>query len=170
MSEEYLAAIAALLDRCGGRQTEFRGQTTVFLPSDQIAAACLILRDEFSFNMLSSETAVDYWPENDPRFHLIYQLLSIGRKERLGLRVQVSGSEPVVPTIEGVFPNANWFEREIWDLFGVRFDGHSDLRRILMPFEWEGHPLRKDYPLGYEEVQFTFNFDEIEVRKPYAKE
>jgi NADH-quinone oxidoreductase subunit C len=129
-----------------------------------------MLRDEFGFNLLESETAVDYWPENDPRFHIIYQLLSVQRKERLGLRVEVPGRDPALPTIEGVYPNANWFEREIWDMFGVRFNGHSDLRRILMPFEWEGHPLRKDYPLGYEEVQFTFNFDEIDLRKPYAKE
>jgi NADH-quinone oxidoreductase subunit C len=69
-----------------------------------------------------------------------------------------------------VFKNANWHEREVYDMFGVQFEGHSDMRRILMPEDWEGHPLRKDYPLGYEEVQFTFNFDEIDRRKPYAKE
>jgi NADH-quinone oxidoreductase subunit C len=82
----------------------------------------------------------------------------------------LNGNAPSLSTIEGVYPNANWHEREIWDMFGIRFEGHSDLRRILMPEDWEGHPLRKDYPLGYEEVQFTFNYDEIDARKPYAKE
>jgi NADH-quinone oxidoreductase subunit C len=170
MSEMVQTAVQALQDRFGAEPLEFHGQTSVMVPADRIVETCQTLRDEFSFTMLTSETAVDYWPKNDPRFHIVYQLLSIEKKVRLGLRVPIPGSTPSLPTIEGVFPNANWFEREIWDLFGVRFEGHSDLRRILMPFDWEGHPLRKDYPLGYEEVQFTFNFDEIDVRKPYAKE
>jgi len=75
-----------------------------------------------------------------------------------------------MPTLEGIYPNANWKEREIWDMFGIRFEGHSDLRRIILPADWEGHPLRKDYPLGYEEPQFTFNFDEIRLHKPRGEE
>ena len=71
------------------------------------------------------------------------------------MRVPLDGNAPSLPTIEGIYPNANWHEREIWDMFGIRFEGHSDLRRILMPADWAGHPLRKDYPLGYEEVQFS---------------
>jgi NADH-quinone oxidoreductase subunit C len=86
------------------------------------------------------------------------------------VRVPVPGVRPRVATIERLYPNANWRERELFDMFGIDIEGHSDLRRILMPHDWEGHPLRKDYPLGYEEPQFTFNFDEIDVRKPYAKE
>jgi NADH-quinone oxidoreductase subunit C len=88
----------------------------------------------------------------------------------IGLRVALDGNAPTMPSITGIYANANWFERELWDMFGIHFDGHPDLRRIVMPYDWVGHPLRKDYPLGYEEVQFSFNFDEIDVRKPYAKE
>jgi NADH-quinone oxidoreductase subunit C len=84
--------------------------------------------------------------------------------------VPLEGNDPEMPSLIEVYPNANWFERELWDMFGLRFTGHPDLRRILMPFDWEGHPLRKDYPLGYEEVQFTFNYEDIEVRKPRPKE
>ena len=88
----------------------------------------------------------------------------------LCLRVPLDGNVPHIPTIEGVYPGANWHEREVYDLFGIAFDGHSDLRRILMPHDWEGHPLRKDYPVGYEEVQFTFNAAEIATRKPHPEE
>ena len=95
---------------------------------------------------------------------------AIGVAAALGLRVPVPNSNPSVPTIESIYPSANWHEREIWDMFGIRFDGHSDPRRILMPADWEGHPLRKDYPLGYEEVQFTFNVNEVNKRKPRPKE
>jgi NADH-quinone oxidoreductase subunit C len=116
--------------------------------------------------MLVDETAVDYWPQAAPRFHVIYQLYSLPSNLLLRLRAALDGNDPHLRTLESVYPNANWYEREVWDLFGIRYDGHSDPRRIIMPFDWEGHPLRKDYPLGYEEPQFTFNFDEIDLRKP----
>jgi len=165
---EFQAALQALQERFGAEISEFRGEYTATLSPEHIVAACRTLRDEFDFNMLADETAVDYWPQETPRFHVVYQLRSLSRREVLTLRVPVDGSAPGVPTIEGVFPNANWHEREIWDMFGIRFEGHSDLRRILMPADWEGHPLRKDYPLGYEEVQFTFNFREVDDRKPHG--
>jgi NADH-quinone oxidoreductase subunit C len=149
----------------------FRDQTTVVLARAVIIQACEWLRDapELQFNFLAALTAVDYWPE-EPRFKIVYQLYSLPNKVFLGLNVPISGEDATIGTLETVFPNANWHEREIFDMFGVKFEGHSDLRRIIMPHDWQGHPLRKDYPLGYEEVQFTFNFDEIDKRKPYAKE
>jgi NADH-quinone oxidoreductase subunit C len=145
------------------------GETTVLVDGASILAACQTLRDKHGFNLLVALTAVDYWPD-EPRFHMVYKLYSLEHNEFVGLRVPLSGSAAELPTLESIFPNANWHEREIYDMFGVNFRGHTDLRRILMPHDWVGHPLRKDHPLGYEEVQFTFNFDEIDRRKPYAKE
>jgi NADH-quinone oxidoreductase subunit C len=149
----------------------FRDQTTLVLDREVIVRACEVLRDTpgLEFNRLASLTAVDYWPK-EPRFAVIYQLYSVPNAEYFRLSVPLQGSAAEVPTVEGVYLNANWFEREVFDMFGITFNGHSDLRRILMPHDWEGHPLRKDYPLGYEEIQFSFNFDEIDRKKPYAKE
>jgi len=149
----------------------FRDETTVVLSREVIAAACRILHDDASlgFELLAALTAVDYHPK-EPRFAVVYLLYSIAQNVFLGLRVYLPGRSPEVATIESVYPNANWHEREVFDMFGINFLGHSDLRRILMPHDWVGHPLRKDYPLAYEEVQYTFNFDEIDKRKPYAKE
>jgi NADH-quinone oxidoreductase subunit C len=157
-------------ERYGTQPQEFRDQMTLIVSPERITEVARVLRDSFGFKMLSDETAVDYWPEQTPRFHVIYQMRDLERRLLLTLRVPVNGEDPHVETMEKVFPNANWFEREIWDMFGIVFDEHSDLRRILMPSDWEGHPLRKDFPLGYEEVQFTFNQDEVMVRKPHPKE
>ena len=95
---------------------------------------------------------------------------SLAQNLTFQLRVPVNGDNPTVPTATGVFDSANWRERELLDMFGIQFEGHPDPRRILMPEDSDGHPLRKDYPLGYEEPQFTFNFEDIDLRKPYAKE
>ncbi|MGB2896513.1 MAG: NADH-quinone oxidoreductase subunit C [Anaerolineales bacterium] len=150
---------------------EFRGQTSVTLDRETIVSACEMLRDDpdLDFNFLAALTAVDYWP-SEPRFKIVYQLYSLANKEFIGLRVPLNSESPEISTMESIYPNANWHEREVFDMFGVTFKNHSDQRRIIMPHDWKGHPLRKDYPLGYEEVQFTFNFDEIDKRKPYAKE
>lgn len=149
----------------------FRDETTIVVEPEGLVDVGQLLCDdsELKFDLLAALTAVDYWPE-EPRFNVIYQFFSLEHKVFLGMRVPVDGLEPEIPTLEGVYPNANWHEREVFDMFGIKFKGHSDLRRILMPHDWEGHPLRKDYPLGYEEVQFSFNVDEINRRKPYAKE
>lgn len=170
MDEKLHPVVSALTERFKADVAEFRGQVTALIAPEHLVAACRMLRDEFAFDFLEAETAVDYWPEMEPRFHVVYQLYSLSKHLRLGLRVPVSGANPSLPTIETLYPNANWHEREIWDMFGIRFEGHSDLRRILMPYDWQGHPLRKDYPLGYEEVQFSFNAHEIDRTKPYAKE
>jgi NADH-quinone oxidoreductase subunit C len=169
-SKTFDEVVAALMERCGAAKVEFRGEVSLVLSPEQVVGVCQALRDEFDFELLTEETAVDYWPEQKPRFHVVYRLRSLKRNAILGLRVPLDGNDPSMPSIIGVYANANWFERELWDMFGIRFDGHPDLRRIVMPEDWVGHPLRKDYPLGYEEVQYSFNFDEIDARKPYAKE
>ena len=149
--------------------SEYRGDVSLVIPAEKIVAACQQLQD-LGFELLSALTAVDYWPEERPRFHVIYQFTSVSLNLVLTLRVTLPGINPSLPTISHIYRNANWRERELWDMFGIKFQAHPDLRRILMPADWEGHPLRKDYPLGYEEPQFTFNFEEINLRKPYAKE
>jgi NADH-quinone oxidoreductase subunit C len=161
--------IADLQAKFGGETYEFRGDTALFVSRENIIEAATHLRG-VGFERLSDITAVDYFPQEAPRFHLVYQFTSISQHATLALRVPIPGISPAVATLEGVYPNANWRERELFDMFGIMFEGHSDLRRILMPEDWQGHPLRKDYPLGYEEPQFSFNFEEIDVRKPYAKE
>jgi hypothetical protein len=113
---------------------------------------------------------VDYYPQTSPRFYVIYQLTSLAQNLSLQLKVPVNGDNPKVPTATRVYSGAIWRERELFDMFGIEVEGHPDPRRILMPDDTEGHPLRRDFPLGYEEPQFTFNFDEIDLRKPYAKD
>ena len=149
---------------------EFRDEVHLFVKPEQIVEALTLLRDEYNFELLSALTAVDYYPQTMPRFHVIYQLTSIAKNLSLQIRVPVNGDNPRVPTATGVYAMANWRERELLDMFGIASEGHPDPRRILMPDDAEGHPLRKDFPLGYEEPQFSFNFDEIDLRKPYAKE
>ena len=170
MNNDLQDALSALVERLGAQVQEFRGQTSLGIDPEHIANACQVLHDELDFDMLEDMTAVDYWPEQEPRFHVVYILYSLEKHLRLGLRVPVSGKSPSLPSVVELFANANWREREIWDMFGIRFEDHPDLRRILMPHDWQGHPLRKDYPLGYEEVQFSFNAEEIDQDKRYAEE
>ena len=136
---------------------EFRGELTLVVKRDDIVPVCRFLRDdaELSFNFLSDLTAVDR-SGREPRFDVIYHLYSLDKKHRLRLKVKAGEAESV-PSVTSVWSNANWFEREVFDMFGIGFDGHPDLRRILMPDDWVGHPLRKDFPLTKEEVMFSHN-------------
>jgi NADH-quinone oxidoreductase subunit C len=128
--------------------SEFRGELTITAPSERLEQIAEDLRAApgLEFDFLSDITAVDRFPM-EPRFELNYHLLSIPLRHTVRLRAKVPGTNPVIATVTPVWPTANWHEREIFDLFGVRFDGHPDLRRILMPDDWEGYPLRKDYPV-----------------------
>jgi NADH-quinone oxidoreductase subunit C len=170
MNKKLQPIVQALQKDFNAKVEEFRDEVHVFVMPEQIVSVCQELRDKHGFTLLSTMTAVDYCPSEKPRFHVIYQFTSVTNNFFISIRVPVDGAQPVLPTITGIFKNANWRERELWDMFGIHFEGHPDPRRILMPADWEGHPLRKDYPLGYEEPQFTFNFEEIDLRKPFAKE
>ncbi|MGH2582982.1 MAG: NADH-quinone oxidoreductase subunit C [Anaerolineales bacterium] len=166
-----LQAIVADLEKAyNAKGSDFRGQASVSVPPENTVAAAKELRDKHGFDMLAALSAVDYWPQLEPRFHAVYQFKNIKQKLRLEVRVPLNGNDPELDSIIEVYPNANWHERELWDMFGFRIKNHPDLRRILMPEEWVGHPLRRDYPLGYEEVQFSFNFREIDERKPRPKD
>ena len=152
----------------------FRDETTLVVAPGDVVATCRFLRDTpgLVYNFLSDISAVDYWPEQDrpERFGICYHLLSMLYGRRLRVKIYVAEDEAEAPTMTGVWPGANWLEREIFDLMGIRFSGHPDLRRVLMPADWDGHPHRRDYPLGYEQVQFSFNAEEIMKHKPFAKE
>lgn len=170
MDKKLEPIIQALQEKFNAKVEEFRDEVHVFIKAEQIVDALTLLRDKYDFELLSALTASDYFPQQTPRFHVIYQLSSIARNLTVQLRVVVNGDQPKVPTATRVYDVANWRERELLDMFGIEIEGHPDPRRILMPEGTEGHPLRKDFPLGYEEPQFTFNIDEIDLRKPYAKE
>ena len=173
MDKKLEPIVQALQEKFGATLEEFRGEAHIFVKPEQIVDVLTLLRDAYKFELLSALTASDYWPQGSPRFHVIYQLSSLAENITMQIRVPVPAGgdqKPRVPTATGVYDVANWREREVADMFGIEFEGHPDPRRILMPPDWVGHPLRKDYPLGYEEPQFTFNFEDIDLRKPYAKE
>jgi NADH-quinone oxidoreductase subunit C len=125
-----------------------RGELTLTIAAEEIRATAATMQAA-EYNFFEDMTAVDWFPSS-PRFQLSYHILSHTYKERLRLRVMVEGEAPSVESITSVWPSANFYEREVFDLFGIRFEGHPNLRRIMMPDEWQGHPLRKDYPVeGY---------------------
>ena len=131
------------------------GMPTIVVARGQVQETARKLRDELGFSVLVDVVPVDYHPQ-EPRFHISYLLLAPpggpgeGGK-RLRMKVRVPGTEPTVPTLSAVWRSANWGEREAFDFYGIAFEGHPDLRRILMPDDWEGHPMRKDYPVQIKE-------------------
>ena len=132
------------------------GEVTITVPRESIVDVCWVLKTKHDFNMLADLCGADRGPEEDPRFEVNYHLFSTKHHNRLRLKVLVSEDEAHIPTVVTVWKTANWHERETYDLFGVIFDGHPDLRRILLPSDFDGHALRKDYPLrGYEPYSLT---------------
>ncbi len=126
-----------------------RGEPTLFIAPDLLVEAAKKLKERFAFFRISSVTAVD-WRPDEPRFEVVYHLHSVENNLRLRLKCRLGGDTPSIDSVTGVWPGANWYEREVFDLFGIGFHNHPDLRRIMMPDDWEGHPLRKDYPThGY---------------------
>ena len=149
---EPTALFQALQDAVPGARLEHVPsldlQTTVYALADDVPALARALRDrpELRFTFLAELTAVDFHPRV-PRFELVYILVSLEHRMRLRVKVALDAQDPHVRTVSDVWPAANWLEREVWDLFGIAFDGHPDPRRLLMPEDWDGYPLRKDYPV-----------------------
>lgn len=130
--------------------TDFRDEQAIVVKPEHLVAVCNYLKKNLQYTFLEAITAVDWWLERVPRYDVVYQLLSISNQCIVRLKVRVGQrreEHPAVPTVTGVWLGANWYEREIYDLFGLTFTGHPDLRRILMPNDWTTYPLRKDYPL-----------------------
>jgi NADH-quinone oxidoreductase subunit C len=125
---------------------EYRGETTIVVPKEMLVETAQFCRDTLQFNLLSDATCVDRYPV-EPRFEMNYQLTSIPKRSRLRLRTTLAGESPVVDSLMPVWPGANWLEREVFDLFGIHFEGHTDLKRILLPDDFKGAPLRRDFPV-----------------------
>ncbi|HVX66836.1 MAG TPA: NADH-quinone oxidoreductase subunit C [Bryobacteraceae bacterium] len=123
------------------------GQVWLAIDPVRILPVCRFLKERQGFRRLSAVTAVDWFPD-EPRFEVVHLLYSIERNFRLRLSCRLHGENPEIDSVTSLWPGANWYEREVFDLFGVVFRGHPDLRRIMMPEDWQGHPLRKDYPVA----------------------
>jgi NADH-quinone oxidoreductase subunit C len=129
--------------------SEFRGQLRLVLSVDRLYELLRTLKEQYGFNLLVDVTCVDYlhYPNAKNRFGLVYLLANTDANERLTVRTFVNDPVPTAPSVVSLWKGADWLEREVWDMFGIRFDGHPDLRRVLLPEEFTSHPLRKDYPL-----------------------
>ncbi|SDF11709.1 NADH-quinone oxidoreductase subunit C [Terriglobus roseus] len=140
-------AVVALADLAVKAKFD-RDELTIYVAPQNIVAAATAVQ-KAGYNFLEDVTAVDWYP-SEPRFQVTYHIVSMGLKQRIRLAALLDGEDPVIDSITSVWPSANFYEREIWDLFGIRLVGHPNLTRIMMPTDWKGHPLRKDYPVeGY---------------------
>jgi len=166
---ELTQSLSAALGDAVSEVVVFRDEVTLMVTRERVVDVLTHLRDGEKFDMLTDETCVDYYPR-EPRFGIVYQLYSVSRNIRVRVKVMLSEDDASVPTTVGVYRNANWLEREIYDLFGINFAGHPDQRRIMLPLDWVGHPLRRDIPVNVEENAFSFNQDRINAEKPYATE
>jgi NADH-quinone oxidoreductase subunit C len=150
MQDHGSRALRRLLDRVPeavrGTHAE-RGDATALVDPERVVDVLRLLRDDpdLAFEMLTDLTCVDYLGE-EPRFEMVYHLYSVAKNHRVRIKARVAESAPELPSAVALYPSANWMEREVWDLYGIRFRGHPDLRRLLLYDGFEGHPLRKDYP------------------------
>ncbi len=149
---------------------EYRGDLALRLRPEALPEVAAFLRDDpdLQYIFLASITGVDYL-SRQPRFEVVYHLRSLLYRHLVVLKVGVEEDEHI-PSLTSLWPTATFQEREVYDMFGVIFDNHPSLQRILLPEDWDGHAQRKDHPLVYEEVAFTFNHDEVDAQKPYARE
>ncbi len=147
------------------------GDLSLALKREDLVKIAEFLRDDsvLRYIFLENLCGVDYLGRQ-PRFEVVYHLLSLANKQRICLKVGIPENDPTLPSLTSLWPTANWQEREVYDLFGLIFQGHPSLDRILLPEDWEGHPLRKDVPLGNEEVAFTINSERIFAHKIFAEE
>lgn len=136
--------------------TEALGELTLIIEKSEVVSVCEELKHNHTFDMLADLCGSDKGPEEDPRFEINYHLLSTTNFSRIRLKAMLNEDSPIIQSVIGVWKTANWHERETYDLLGIRFEGHPDLRRILLPSDFDGHALRKDYPLrGYEPYSLT---------------
>ena len=164
--EDLVDLIKSLMNFCEYEITNEKNEISILIKKEDLVSTLMFLKDNPSISMesLIDITAIDY-PGNEKRFTLVYNLLSVSKNFRIKVKTKTNEDNPVYSVTE-VFPCANWYEREVWDLFGIRFLGHPDLRRILTDYDFDGHPLRKDFPLtGFTQVRFDDELGKV-VNEP----
>ncbi|MCC7033085.1 MAG: NADH-quinone oxidoreductase subunit C [Acidobacteria bacterium] len=183
---ELIAALAAAVPGAAFEALESADADVtpvILVPVEHLLATARALRETpgLEFHAFSDVTAVDFHPRREPRFDVVYHLVSPHRRARVRLKVRVALDQPV-PSVTAVWPGAGWTEREVYDLFGIVFEGHGELRRLLMPDDWDGHPLRKDYPvqlrkdagtfmpLQVTEEEFRANMERDRTARPRSKD